>query len=334
MGVDPRILPPNPSVKDTEVMVGNVSPEDHLNITSALLTATIVPSSKPREEPDRQPRPAEASEKIARAFGYTAASRALLARTLELLCIPIGNLLEAEKTLGRDLFQELKEAEMKEKSEAARKEQEEGWGGKWGRWAATGGGVIVSVFTCIRFTARRLTGNILQLGGVAIGLTGGLAAPALVPLLPFLSASTAPIVLGSLFGVAGGGLAGNRVRKRWGGVELFEFEQIAGGNPDSVGHEKTNSYAIYQRRGQTSSGRGEHLGGKEDISQGKRAPPSLVATICIPGICLRSEDEGLEAYKNALDTALGNPTRDVFVLKHSPDGVYFLLLMFVSVDNY
>ncbi|KAB5592974.1 membrane protein [Ceratobasidium theobromae] len=299
LGVDPRILPPNPSVKDAEVMVGNVSPEDHLNITSALLTATIVPSSKPREEPDRQPRPAEASEKIARAFGYTAASRALLARTLELLCIPIGNLLEAEKTLGRDLFQELKEAEMKEKSEAARKEQEEGWGGKWGRWAATGGGVI--------------------LGGMAIGLTGGLAAPALVPLLPFLSASTAPIVLGSLFGVAGGGLAGNRVRKRWGGVELFEFEQIAGGNPDSVGHEKTNSYAIYQRRGQTSSGREENLGGKEDISQGKRALLSLVATICIPGICLRSEDEGLEAYKNALDTALGNPTRDVFVLKHSPD---------------
>ncbi|KAG8685883.1 hypothetical protein FRC09_014482, partial [Ceratobasidium sp. 395] len=190
LGIDPRNLPPDPSLQDAEPLSGTVLPNDHPLIASALLTATVVPSPKTKERMDKQPSEAKASETVAKAFGYSAAERAVLAYTLQLLSIPISRLLEVEKTLGRDLFEELKEAEMKEKSEVARKEQEHGWGGKWGRWAATGGGVI--------------------LGGVAIGLTGGLAAPALVPLLPFLSASTAPIVLGSLFGIAGGGLAGKR----------------------------------------------------------------------------------------------------------------------------
>ncbi|KAG8715037.1 hypothetical protein FRC11_005997 [Ceratobasidium sp. 423] len=257
--------------------------------------AHVRPKSK--DEANKQSSDAKASEAVAKAFGYTAASRAFLSWTLELLSISIPVLLEVEKTLGRDLFEELKEAEMKEKSEAARKEQEHGWGGKWGRWAATGGGII--------------------LGGVAIGLTGGLAAPALLPLLPFLSASTAPIVLGSLFGVAGGGLAGNRVRKRWGGVERFEFEQIAGGNEDSMAHAKA-SYAVYRPNGHGSS-EGGSTPDKEDSRGGKQTPPSLVATICVPGITLDSEDEGLYAYKDALATTLARPTRDVFVLKHSPD---------------
>ncbi|KAG9098870.1 hypothetical protein FRC06_005894, partial [Ceratobasidium sp. 370] len=181
---------------------------------------------------------------------------------------------------------------MKEKSEAARKEQEHGWGGKWGRWAATGGGVI--------------------LGGVAIGLTGGLAAPALVPLIPFLSASAAPIVLGSLFGIAGGGLAGNRVRRRWGGVEYFEFEQISGGGEGSA-RPNTPSYAVYRSKGRRSDS-----DKKTTETKGGPVPPSLVVTICIPGITLGSEDEGLNAYKDAL-RILSNPTRDVFVLRHSPD---------------
>ncbi|KAG9121377.1 hypothetical protein FRC07_002689 [Ceratobasidium sp. 392] len=296
LGVNPDNLPPEPSLQDAEPLSKTISPNNHVSITSVLLTATIVPSSKAKDELDKQSSGAKASETVAKAFGYSAAGRAVLARTLELLSIPITRLLEVENALSRDLFEELKEAEMKEKSEAARKEQEHGWGGKWGRWAATGGGVI--------------------LGGVAIGLTGGLAAPALVPLLPFLSASTAPIVLGSLFGIAGGGLAGKRVRKRWGGVEHFEFEQISGGG-DGSAHQKAPSYAVYRKQGgggDTNIKAGENL---EEAKEGP-VPPSLVATICIPGITLGSEDEGLNAYKDALKI-LARPTRDVFVLRHSPD---------------
>lgn len=293
--IDHRTLPPEPSLQDVEPLAKMIIPSDHMSIVSALLIATVMRGSKAKEEVDKHSSEARATEMAAKSFGYSAGARAVIARTLELLSIPIANLLEAEGTLGRELFHQLKEAEMKEKSEAARREQEDGWGGKWGRWAATGGGVI--------------------LGGVAIGLTGGLAAPALIPFLPFLSASTAPIVLGSLFGIAGGGLAGKRVRSRWGGVEHFEFEQISGGGEHSK-QPKTASYAVYVRKGRT--GETGRKPGERTESQERTTPPSLVATICIPGITLGSEDEGLNAYRDALG-ALGNPTRDVFVLIHSPD---------------
>ena len=159
-------------------------------------------------------------------------------------------------------------------------------------------------------------------------MTGGLAAPALVPLLPFLSASTAPVVLGSLFGVAGGGLAGNRVRKRWGGVERFEFEQVSGGDEAAMHHEKTASYAVYRKKGQASDVK-EKTDEKAENVKGGPIPPSLIATICIPGIALGSEDEGVYAYKDALNT-LSNPIRDVFILKHSPDGTQ--AMVFTSAE--
>ncbi len=67
----------------------------------------------------------------------------------------------------------------------------------WGKWAAMGGGFIA--------------------GGLVIGLTGGLAAPLIAPALvgltgvSFLATSGGIIMLGTLFGLGGGGLAGYRV---------------------------------------------------------------------------------------------------------------------------
>ncbi|ELU42912.1 hypothetical protein AG1IA_03058 [Rhizoctonia solani AG-1 IA] len=298
LNIDYRILPLEPSVMDARSLAGPISNNDYHKIASALLTASILPSTQVKAESGMRPSDTETSEAVPRAFGYAAASRAFLARTLGLLLIPTSILLEVEESLGRGLFRELKETEMKEKSEAARREQEHGWGGKWARWAATGGGVIF--------------------GGVAIGLTGGLAAPVLLPFIPFLSASSAPIVLGYLFGIAGGGLTGSRVRNRWGGVERFEFEQIAGSNQDSADRQKI-TYAVYRRKGPTSSNNAPNPGDKQESQEGKPIPPSLVTTICIPGIVVSSEDEGLCAYKDALANTLAKPIRDVFVLKHSPD---------------
>lgn len=96
-----------------------------------------------------------------------------------------------------------------------------------------------------------------QLGGVAIGVTGGLAAPLLVPLVPFLglSAAAAPVVLGSLFGLAGGGLTGYRVRRRWAGVDHFEFVDLSSEMQD-------------------------------DKEKAVRAP-SMTATILVPGLQVR-----------------------------------------------
>lgn len=73
-------------------------------------------------------------------------------------------------------------------------------------------------------------------GGVLLGVTGGLAAPAIAAVLAplgigtVLSASAAPVVLGTLFGVGGGGLAGRRVRERWRGVDEFSFIEVGDGH--------------------------------------------------------------------------------------------------------
>lgn len=69
-------------------------------------------------------------------------------------------------------------------------------------------------------------------GGVLLGVTGGLAAPAIAAMLAplgigaALSATAAPFVIGSLFGLTGGGLAGHRVSQRWKGVDEFSFVEV------------------------------------------------------------------------------------------------------------
>ncbi|TKY85208.1 hypothetical protein EX895_006288 [Sporisorium graminicola] len=82
----------------------------------------------------------------------------------------------------------------------------------WGKWAAMGGGFIA--------------------GGLVIGLTGGLAAPLIAPALvgltgvSFLATSGGIIMLGTLFGLGGGGLAGYRVERRLRGVSSFAFAEL------------------------------------------------------------------------------------------------------------
>lgn len=82
----------------------------------------------------------------------------------------------------------------------------------WKRWAAAGGGAAI--------------------GAGIIGLTGGLAAPLVLPALASLSgvalfASSGGIVLAAaLFGIGGGGLAGYRVSRRLRGLESFEFKEV------------------------------------------------------------------------------------------------------------
>ncbi|EIW69835.1 hypothetical protein TREMEDRAFT_43510 [Tremella mesenterica DSM 1558] len=151
---------------------------------------------------------------------YTPLARALNHLTLTRLGLEGGKLLsKAEKNLCTTLFNALKAAEeekaQKEKVEQVRQARSQGWGGSLGRHLATGAGVIA--------------------GGVLIGVTGGLAAPAIASLLAplgigsLLGGAAAPVVLGTLFGVGGGGLAGRRVRERWKGVEEFSFVEIGDG---------------------------------------------------------------------------------------------------------
>lgn len=158
-------------------------------------------------------------EKKEEALSYSPLERTLNHRALDLLGLPAKDLLpEAEKNLSLTLFTALKAAqqsEAAERVESTRAAHSQGWGGSLGRSLATGAGVIA--------------------GGVLIGVTGGLAAPAIAAVLAplgiggLLTATTGPVVLGTLFGVGGGGLAGRRVRERWKGVEEFGFVEVGDG---------------------------------------------------------------------------------------------------------
>lgn len=164
---------------------------------------------------------------------YTAAARAASHLALSLLGLDAGALLpQAEKEVGASLAAALEDAHTDQAVDAAREKQKHGWGGKLGRGLATGAGVIA--------------------GGVLIGVTGGLAAPAIIAALAPLgfgavSAAVAPFVLGTLFGLTGGGLAGARVADRWRGVEEFSFVEVGAGtkpSPDEVEDLATGRAAV------------------------------------------------------------------------------------------
>lgn len=198
-------LPPQPQVTDIKPLAKMIQEADHENIVLYVLSLCLLPHT-PSAEAATSTTNAKSATPPPPLY-YTASERAFLSRTLEFLDIPYAHLLNAEDHVAQGIYHELKSAELdSKKAEAARKSKEEGWGGYWGRIAATGVGIV--------------------LGGVAIGITGGLAAPAFLPLIPFLSAGSAPVVLGTLFGLTGGGLAGKRVNKRWAGVDKFEFCQV------------------------------------------------------------------------------------------------------------
>ncbi|KAG8892278.1 hypothetical protein FRB99_002823 [Tulasnella sp. 403] len=274
LDVDLEWLPPEPTPADVATFANEIPPEEHQSLVLSLLSICLLASTAIS--------PNTHGEKST-LLNYSASTRTFLCQTLTLLSVDQKYLLLAEDIVADGLYNELKVAQMKAKSDAARKEQEQGWGGKWGRWAATAGGVI--------------------LGGLAIGLTSGLAAPALLPLLPFLTASSAPVVIGTLFGLTGGGLAGLRVNKRWAGVDTFEFIQITGGAEDG------DSGSILSQEGAMDNTRA----------------PSLVATILVPGILLESENEAVDGLRQCAHL-FSFPRRDTFVLSHSPSSTHIITL--------
>lgn len=137
----------------------------------------------------------------------------------------------------------------------------------WGKWAAMGGGFLA--------------------GGLIIGLTGGLAAPLIAPALvgltgaSFLATSGGIIMLGTLFGLGGGGLAGYRVERRLRGVSSFSFAEL-------VTEARKAGVAI----------------------------PSLHATICCSGLLLDTEQQikpWTQIYESAKDG------RDAFAIECEAD---------------
>ena len=91
-------------------------------------------------------------------------------------------------------------------------------------------------------------GSAVVIGGVAIGLTGGLLAAPLLgaglagiglasagATVGALVASTGGVILvSSIFGIAGGSLAGYKMNKRTSGLQEFQFQNIGAGIKDSM----------------------------------------------------------------------------------------------------
>lgn len=139
--------------------------------------------------------------------------------------------------------------------------------------------------------------------------------------LGLLTPAAAPALLGSLFGLAGGGLAGRRVRRRWAGVGEFEFVDLRAEGGDDAGKQVEVAYAVRKKNGQSASTMADDDGsGTKLASLDVRAaetdrspptteeesttplilpsrPPSLTVVIGLPGLLTQSADEGLSAWR-------------------------------------
>ncbi|KAH8924425.1 DUF726-domain-containing protein [Atractiella rhizophila] len=179
----------------------------------------------------------------------------------------------AEQQVSQSLYFSMEEARKKEEDKEAAgktgwlngvmeaKKKAEGKN-KLLKWGMTGAGFIV--------------------GGVALGLTGGLAAPAVIPILSGLGigifAGAGGVVgLGFLFGLAGGGLAAYRTEKRFQAIEEFGFEKI---------------------------------GEKEEKEEGLPDIPALDVTICCAGFLVNPEE-----YISIFAPMYSSPHVDAYAVK-------------------
>ncbi|XP_075046737.1 transmembrane and coiled-coil domain-containing protein 4 [Mixophyes fleayi] len=130
-------------------------------------------------------------------------------------------------------------------------------------------------------------------GGTVIGLTGGLAAPLVAAGAATIIGSAGAAVLGStagiaimasLFGAAGAGLTGYKMKKRVGAIEEFEFLPLTGGRQLRI------CIAI---TGWLSTGK-----------YGSFAAPWQSLLHCTEQYCLAWESKYLMELGNALDTLL------------------------------
>lgn len=160
--LDPDVLPPSPTVDDLTPMLPQLPRSQFPLIAHTLLLSSIFP---PKHDASFQTA-AAASDSSPNSIAYTSTSRANVFQTLNLLGIdPAEIVVRQEEKVAAELFELLKKSaeadegknameKDKEGVERARKAKEDGWGGKWGRWAATGAGVVVG--SSLSFSRRVL----------------------------------------------------------------------------------------------------------------------------------------------------------------------------------
>ncbi|PLW05680.1 hypothetical protein PCANC_27447 [Puccinia coronata f. sp. avenae] len=234
--VDPASVPSKPLHSDLAEISKEIPAAMHVEIIHDLVILSLS-ASHSQSQPTQAPM--TASKSAGENLNYSALDRQLIFQVAHGLGIEPMTVYAAEKLVSQELFFIMQQAE--QASENAGADQREEASStvaerkltstsrmaiqaaaekkKWLRYIGAGAGVIV--------------------GGVAIGLTGGLAAPVLAPFLVgltggalgFLATSGGAILIGTLFGLAGGGLVGYRAQRRLKGIDEFAFERL----PDQDG---------------------------------------------------------------------------------------------------
>ncbi|RUS15585.1 hypothetical protein BC937DRAFT_92262 [Endogone sp. FLAS-F59071] len=208
-------------------------------------------------------------------IAYDARSRALLFCVANLIGLASHELLMVEKSIGQQLYFQLQErrdagqedsgptedsATIMDQHASRAMDDQERKKRKW-RWFATGMGVA---------------------GGAAIiGLTGGLAAPVVAPLVAGLTGASFFATTGGIALMTGVfGLTGWKMHRRTRGIKDFSFTQI--------------------------------------IKDPTLPPiPSLHLTICISGYLLTSKDEVMTPWRSTFNRTLDN--RDVYCVEFEPE---------------
>jgi hypothetical protein len=120
-----------------------VSMEERPQVVHALLYASIFPPTTTDDS---------TSKSTPNELAYTAPARARVLASLAALGLSRAEagvlLVEQERVVADELYTFLREGAerakvVEEEVERNRRERENGWGGKWGRWMATGAGVVV-----------------------------------------------------------------------------------------------------------------------------------------------------------------------------------------------
>ncbi|KAJ1904111.1 Transmembrane and coiled-coil domain-containing protein 4 [Coemansia sp. IMI 209127] len=181
-----------------------------LGITSKQLVSIENRASQSSSRPNTQSTEAES---LLRPFEYDSRSRAAAFVISDWLEIPRQFVCTYEAQIATGLEETADKARLgRESASALERDKKRKWG--WRKYLAAGAGVAVA--------------------GTLVGLTAGLAAPLMaagmgaigVGGFGFLATTGGAAMIGSLFGMAGGGLIGKRFNTRLRGLKEFYFIQL------------------------------------------------------------------------------------------------------------
>lgn len=206
--LDYASLPSELRLEDLNKLSKDIPFSIHLEIVHDLVLLSLSSSHASHQDQSNQ----STKNLVNQDLRYSALGRQLIFLVAESLGIDPTTVYGAEKLVAQELFflmQQETEMASKENHDSSKEDAQlvnssqsaldaAAVKKKWLRYLGAGAGVVV--------------------GGVAIGLTGGLAAPILAPFLVgisggalgFLATSGGAILIGTLFGLAGGGLTGYR----------------------------------------------------------------------------------------------------------------------------